>query len=401
MLSKPSDKHMDKKKDPIAEFRRENQKRVSAKNARTLLDNNGPSIIADNLPFLGGLVKTVIQESGYHDMMYTRLMQGLLISLSELVDKEFALNSVLLDAGGLASKEMMINGNKYVISKAVAAWLHSVADENSETMSKRNLVLALLHERLWQCKDSHPYQTTGQRLEVRQAMLSYENNIDRLLELAKTIQHFTLSELGKSDKAKEIFTEKNGGNAPAYYLSSQHPIHQWSEMDRIKLIALQLTPFYCLQEYMKIFSSPSGNKEMLFIPYVLPHATPSKTVMPPPERVMVADTPTSSPGLAVDNVVFINSYRNRKTLTEEKLDWIVGKEMFCGYLNPSPPFDYYLMFEQSPHDLPEWAVDREPDIAPAHARWQYDPKEYILSDMESTWEEYQESGKGLSIGPDG
>lgn len=338
-----------------------------------------PNLLS-NIPGVGEAAKDLLNAFDYDRKVAEGCYETLLKKLSSMVESKFIEDGIGLE-GGLIYGKTGNGKSNFLVSRSVAAWLNSITDPDVQPLSLKNIVLALLHERTWQSKDSHELYARYVALPLYEGVTEITSRLAMLVQLATNIRNITIAAIADFEPAAEMFKRCNGNVSIVDYMEYAKKVDQFNGIDQADLFALSTSPTKLIERYMEIFSVEGAHK-FHFISYPIPVVAPDKQRPPMLQQSMVKGNGSVSPGLAIGNIVRIRPYKFLAidAANQDDLHWPYGREPKSGYINIHPPFELWtdLGGDVTP---PEWLEeDRLPDVVSVSQR-QYDPNP-------EQWDEY-------------
>jgi len=344
-----------------------------------------PDIISQT-PVIGEAAKELLAAFGYDQGIADKYFTSLLRNLSKEVDKTFLDDGIGLE-GGLAYAKSGNEKSNFIVSRPVAAYLHSITDPDQKPLPLKSLVVALLHERMWQCKDSAVLYDAYSVMPLYEGVTAITRRLQRIVSLAIEIRNNTLQAISKYEPAAKLFEMNNSNTSIYQHMERVRSDDVFSEADHAECIALSTCPILLIEKYIDLFAN-NGKENIHYIPYIKPFEAPDRDHPPMLRRAVVIDENSTSPGLAIENVVRIRPFAFLDMAASQNDDhaWPYGREVEAGFINLLPPFD--LWCDHGSSIPPRWMEKgRVPDVvgvvirngAPTNQDWD----EYVQSNSHS------------------
>lgn len=348
-----------------------------------------PGLISQT-PVIGESAKKLLSSLGYEQGIADSYFNSILRNLSLSVDKCFTDDAIGLE-GGLVYSKSGTNKSNFIVSRSVAAYLNSITDPAQKPLALKSLVIALLHERMWQCKDSASLYDAYSIMPLYEGIKAITGRLQKIVSLAIDIRDTVLVAVSRFEPASEMFKLANGGSSVYEHCDKIRAEDIFTESAQSECISLSTCPSLLIERYIDIFAS-HGDMKFYYIPFTKPLVAPDKASPPMLKFGTVKDRNSSSPGLAIDNVIQIVPFPflDMQAAKNDSNSWPYGKEVEAGYINLNPPFEFWC--DKGISEKPAWAEDRVPDMVVVAER------ENAISTQE--WDEYVTSaakGQDLSF----
>lgn len=336
-----------------------------------------PSIIAQT-PVIGDSAKKILNNLGYEHGVANGYLNSILKNLSARVNEVFCADASGLDGGLVYGRSGTLKSN-FIVSRSVAAYLSSLTDSLQKPIALKGLVIALLHERMWQCKDSGRLYDQYSVMPLYEGIREITNRLALIVSLAIEIRNSIIQAISKFEPASELFKMANEGQSIQAFSETVRLNDLFDEHAHSECVSLSTCPMLLIERYMDLFSQ-HGAARFHYIPFPKPLEAPAKKAPPMLKSIQLRESFVMSPGLAVENIIQIKPYQflNFKAAQNDNC-WPYGSEVEGGYINLNPPFE--LWCDQGNNEQPDWVEDRIPDVRfVAHRQ---------ISNQE--WDEYVEN----------
>lgn len=337
--------------------------------------------VAGNIPIIGDAAQQLMDNMGYEDYVAETFYSELLRELSKIVDESFKKMTVSRE-GGLIYPESGDDKKKYIVSRSIAAWLHSITSESAKPLPIKSLVIALLHERNWQCRDSKDLHKKYSLLSIFDGIREMSATVKKIETLAEEIRNYTIDKISGFEPAITYFNKCNKLSMSFYdYSKWMIQCDLLSEKDSLECVTLCASPTLLVEHYIDAISS-DGNSNFYWFPFPSPIQTPSRK-NPPMIRIAKIDG-NLSPGYATTNIVHIAPTMFLNQTEFGRTSWPYGQEPEKAFIDLNPPFALWVDYGNN--DRPEWLNEnRSPDLITLYER------ENIPGYEE--WDEYSECAK--------
>lgn len=319
-----------------------------------------PDLIAET-PIIGAAARDLIHALGYDKNLADSFFNSLLRKLSAVVDQNFCEDAVG-PQGGLSYARSGSEKSNFLVSRTIAAWLNSITHPDHAPLSLKSIVISLLHERTWQCRDSGDLYNHYAVVPLLAGVGELKKRLNRIVDLATDIRNITLAAVATHDAAKLLFENSNAGTTVQQYIDYARKSDSFSEFDASDCLALSTTPMLLIERYVDLFAQ-DGKESFHYIPYLKPFDPPRRDSLPMLQSSKTLDRESVSPGLAIENIVRIAPFPflDLATANGNRLTWPYGHEMESAFINLKPPFELWCDFGKSVR--PEWVEpDRVPDV---------------------------------------
>lgn len=343
-----------------------------------------PAIIAD-LATGGGdtiqrALKGLLNGSGIERSVYNSLYHRILSKMSDKINSHFT-SIKRGEEGGLVYPISNAKNGGFIVSRAMASLLNTITSHKKQMMPFSQFVLALLHERVWQCKDSSQFMHELRKTQAGVYLAYMQRATTDIVDIARECYLFALYEIKSNELTLKDFKESNPGIDIQSVIVSCERRDDINAQDILTMAFLILTPQKLIESYINAICQ-SGDGDIHYLPYATPLHAPNRDAPPMLAKSNVRHT--DSPGLAVNNIVLIkpNQQLNTNVDSFDELEWPYGREWSEGYIQLEPPFSLY-MCDGKNGDQPDWIdSNRSPDITCVHHR-----------DHETTFNDYLEYAK--------
>jgi hypothetical protein len=330
-------------------------------------------------PYIGSAARELIESLGYDLRVASGYFSSILKVESQKVNRAFDEDAIGL-YGGLAYQKSGSKESNFIVSRAVAAYLNSITDTTKTPLSLKGLVIALLHERTWQCMDSKELYDAYTMMPLHEGISAITMRLQLIVSLAIEIRQSILGAIAKFEPAAKLFESSNMGLSIKVMIDQSRVNDVYDERDQAECIELSTNPTLLTERYVELFSS-TGRARMHYIPYLKPYEIPKKDAPPMLKSIALEERSFQSPGLAVENIVRIIPYKflDMSASSNDNLGWPYGKEIEAGYINLNPPFDFWCDHGVINSNKPEWIDgERIPDVlnsvvrssAPSPEQWE-------------------------------
>lgn len=324
-----------------------------------------PAIIGQT-PIIGDSAQKILNTLGYEQGIADSYLNSILRNFSDRVDKAFNQDAIGLD-GGLAYSKSGTAKSNFMVSRAIAAYLHSIIDPAQIPMNLRAIVIALLHERMWQCRDSKALHDWYSVLPLYDGIREITTRLSLIVSIAVEIRDGVIVALGRFEPSAELFKLANNGISVREYADHIRNNDIFDDHSHSECISLSTCPMLLIEKYVDLFTC-SGNEKFHYIPYPKPQEKPNKFKPPMLKSAHIVDSASVSPGLAVENIVQIKPFPflNMEAAKNDSSVWPYGEEIENGYINLNPPFQ--LWCDHAGLKIPDWVNNRLPDVVIVNKR---------------------------------